>query len=360
MRIVKNVKRSGFPKSNNGARSFSRWVFVIVACLSFSGCRSVDLGIVDVQTRALIKIPCSGGSKPQVMAVNDDASEFVTLIAQGEEAGLRVYGYDGQEKRFLFPKCLQKNSDIISSSGDGSKLVFRNPKNSNLYVYNTETDVETLVYSNISSATQWDSIAGIAWLSKEKLLVLLNKDYKKEREHSVIEVVDITSKERKVLFSPRYIHPFCNAYAISADKTKIAFCDGESNDSVVRILEIETGKVLYSGKKGAYRNIQWLQTGIGIGYVSGGHKIDVVSLADKTEYTLLTISQKYTIMHLGFGKDFFAVDVWRFGERNDQIVVPMNIYDLKTREEVFTVRADVRGNWFVADHGQKIICEIGY
>lgn len=362
MRIAQNVVRLGPESNRNQARRLSLRLLAVVAGFSLPGCRNANVCIVDVRTQEVIEISLCEKSPQHVMAVNDGASEFSTFCARGKNAGVRVYGYDGKEKRVLFPAKLQRGSEVLSVSEDGTWLAYLDVNARHLYAYNMNNQKESRVYPYISSFSQWDSIAGIAWLTGERFLVLLNQDGKAGRERATIEVVDISTKQRRTLFHPKYINPFYNAYAISDDKKKLAFCDGERDEVVIKCLELDSGQLLYSGRKGRYRNIRWLRSGDCIGYVSDGHKINVLSLSDKKEDTLLTMPQNHTIMHLVFGEAFFAADAWDLGVQKDQVKVkvPMAIYDMGTKHATVLRHSVFMGDWFAADKGRKIICEKGY
>lgn len=328
------------------------------ACLLIQGCRMCDVSIIDPETGEIHGLPCNG-FRQRIIAVNEGASEFTTLVTKGRNAGLHTFDFGGRLKRQT--PCLEmlrnhRRSDGLGATEDARKIAYRKHETGHLYLIDTLAMKESLVCLDIASGPQWDSIKGLEWVTGTKVVLLLNADEGVRRERAAIDILDVITKERKTVHCPKYIAE----YALSPDKRHIAFIDGRWEDSIVRIIDIETGAVLCSTEPDKYSDVRWCDN-TAIGYVSRCRNVMLLPLAEKKAHTIFTMPDGFACYNFAIGKGYFAVNSHLTPTPlRPPAVTPMLICDLKTGKTTRTLHACFFGSWLVADRGRKIICETGY
>ena len=333
-------------------------VLALCVCWMFQGCRMCDVCIIDAETGRIHRLPCNG-FRQWIVAVNDDASEFTTLVTRGRCAGLRTYGFNG-ELRCQKP-CFQtlRNLNIYDGFGatkDVGKMIYRKNETGHLYMIDSLTAVETLVCLNIASSPQWDSIKGLEWVSATKVLLLLNADNRVGRSRASVDILDVITKERRTMHSPKYI----DEYALSPDRKRLAIVDGRWEDSIVRVIDIGTGNVICSTERGYYNDVCWCDNNT-VGYVSHCKVVMILPLAERVSRSIYTMPEGLACYALVFGDGFFAVNSHLTPTPlRPPAVTPMLICDLATGRNKKTLNECFNGRWFAADKGKKIICETGF
>jgi len=343
-----------------GLRSLSS--LFIVGALVLGGCMSSDLCLVSPKEGVLVELPF-GPYRQHVVVVNESRKEFITLMTGGDGACLRVIGFDGKERlQYGCPSVLQnyRISDGLAVTEDARLFAYKKQGTRDLYVFDRGTGSDRLVYRSVASEYQWDSIKDIVWLSDRKLLLFLNPDKGVGRTQAVVEVLDIETKSHRILLRPVYIHAIY-ATAVSGDKSKFAICDGSRDDVVVRVIDVETGTQLAFCDKGYAHSVCWSPDGDAVGFVADRKQIKVLDLKTKSEKTLLTLPFGYVCLNLAIGNNYFVYDCRTKNiPKKTQKVKKMVVHSMAEQKELGTIEAVFNGSWVVAEHGHKIICQIGY
>jgi hypothetical protein len=317
-----------------------------------------DVCIVDAVTGKVCKLPCSG-YRQEVVAINDESSEFATLTTRGRQAAFRIYGFNGELRRQMpCPQQLRNRSiwDGFAATKEVGKLIYRKNETGHLYTFDCRTGDETLVCRNIASSAQWDSIKGLEWLSETKVLLLLNVDKRIGRERAAVDILDIITKERRTIYWPEYI----GEYAVSLDRENVAIIDGRWQNATLHVVNIGTGKVVSSTEQGDYCHVCWGWKDI-VGYVAEYTAISILPLENQAPHSIYVMPAGFSCYALVIGNGWFAVNsrVTPTPIRTPSIT-PMHIYDLATCKNMMTVNEPFNGRWFIADKGAKIICETGF
>lgn len=339
---------------------FGRAGVLCALSLLMAGCATSDLCLFNPTSGEMRELP-HGRGRQIVVEVSEAGKEFMTLSRLGGNAGIRIFDFDGEEKRRApCPPFLMdyRISDPLAVQGMGRLIAYRKHGTRDLYVFDASKNTEEMVYRDLGS--KYDSAAGVEWLPDGKLLLLLNADSDVGRRQASIEVLDIASKTCKRIFQPSCIsaiHP----YSLSNRKNKLAFCDGEDDSVCVRVLDLESATVVAQSQVGPFFSVCWSPSDEYVGFFDSGRWIKRLRVSRGTIETLDTGAKEWECLHLMFGDSFYAYS-WitrepKYGSIKKEEVV---VCDWQSGSRLRTVSMPVNGAWHSVSGGQKVVCEIGY
>jgi hypothetical protein len=116
---------------------FLRVVTLLALAILMAGCGTSDLCLFSPASGEMRELP-HGRGRQIVVEVSETRNEFMTLSRLGGDAGIRIFDFDGEEKRRApCPPCLMdfRLHDPLAVHGMGRLIAYRKQGTRDLYVF---------------------------------------------------------------------------------------------------------------------------------------------------------------------------------------------------------------------------------
>jgi len=332
-------------------RIITAGILIITVCMS--GClHPTGVSIIDSKTAESTFIP-SWASHCAILLVDDQKREFVTIERRSNKYLLRTRDYEGKlisEKKIDIFNGYFLATHIYSLSPNGKCLAYFSGDDRSLWLYDLETLRKTKLINELVSSMAY--LNGVQWISNTDILI-----FKEKSSPSMYSYLDDSSltrfnvKTRSLVRKIELSSP--ERFKISPSKNYLLLLDSVSGYRDLKLFDLRTMELIESVKNSGFEYLRhpcWSPSENYLAYVRKD------SIPQEKEIKLLP--KRSTCYHLDFLNENTLIYLYGI-DGNPQEEYRLRAIDINTREERI-IKKDTFGHIYVADHGKKIIAEVGY
>lgn len=293
-----------------------------------------------------------------VVATDKTAGTFATMTRENDALVLRTFDKacaSVAEKRLpLFERGYCSPSSYAFSP-DLQQLIYATGRPADLRLMDTDTgDSKQLLERFVESDGE---LVRLDWIDATTLLSVRRCYPGTTRTTNEIALIDTRTGTVRPLAHP--VEPTSFDYALTTDRTRFAFCDGNkrySTAGVIKILDLASGRQetqIGSGKNRVHAP-RWNRDGTELAFVEG-RSLHVWNRASGSVRTLATFPEHFICYRIAMGDGIVGYNGGTASSSHEVLV----LLDATTGRELRRVRAVFNGRILSLD-GQTVVCEIGY
>lgn len=318
---------------------------------------SPDIGVLDLTTGTM-RHPRFGALRQVVVATDSAAGTFTTMTRENLVPVLRTFDKTCAiiaERRIpLFARDHCDHS-FYAVSPDVKRLAYASGQPADLRLMNVDSGQSELLLERFTESHC--ELTYLQWIGESSLLAVRRQYPGTTRTTNEITLIDTLTRTCKPLANPG--EPTSFDYALTADRTRFAFCDGNkrySTAGVIKILNLVDGRQeaqVGAGKEWMHAP-RWNGDGTELAYVEG-RSLNVWNRASGSVRTLATFPERFICYRIAMGDGIVGYNGGTASSSHEVLV----LLDATTGRELRRVRAAFNGRIVPLD-GQTAVCEIGY
>jgi len=339
-------------------RIITAGILIITVCMS--GClHPTGVSIIDSKTAESTFIP-SWASHCAILLVDDQKREFVTIEWRSNKYLLRTRDYEGKlisEKKIDIFNGYFLATHIYSLSPNGKCLAYLAENDRSLFSYDLDTFQKTMLIEDIVSEMTF--FRGIQWISDSELLIF--KKRPSYESHSTVDDSSLTRfnvKSKSLVKKIELSNP--ERFKISPFNNYLLLLDSVSGYRDLKLFDLRTMELIEYRKNPGFEYLRqpcWSPSENYLAYVRKD-SIVVRPRNSPQEKEIKLLPKRSTCYHLDFLDENTLVYRYELDDYREEKHI-LRAIDINTREERI-IKKDTFGHIYVADHGKKIIAEVGY
>ncbi len=340
----------------------------VVVCLLSASCNywkyniyDVGIGLIDTRTHSLTFLRSPLTSREFVVNVSDQNSSFQTLRRMGDQFEMRTIAFDG--------KVLSQRTLPLFTKYPGAKYHYAvSPDNRQIVYYDSsagDLHICDLVAQKTLKLThkvvfEGFSVVTIHFISPEDIILILKENALHPGSGNAIVKFNIVTQVAITVAEPIYISDL--DYSFSKSNRYLAYWEASQKYSLygdIRLLDLNTSQYVGTLKNPGdviMHSPRWSPNEQMVACVAGKSLL-TAPLSGESPRVVKTLPENLWCRLLNFLNDETLLYV--SGTESSPLSTLMAL-DIRSGKEIRYAKLPFNGDIFVADNGNRVICELGY